>query len=83
MYRQVETDKAAPWGYKRSAPNAEFNMVEPIATLADEDGGRIQIILDDQCYVVLLKNGETGVYDTMTWLNDAVIALLKTLTLPR
>ena len=53
MYKQVETDEEATL-YN----GAKF---EPVATLADEYGGRCQIDLDDGCYVLCLRR--EGAYD--------------------
>ena len=47
MYKQVETDKVATLDN-----GVKFT---PIATLADESGGRAQIHIDDHCYVVSLQ----------------------------
>jgi hypothetical protein len=56
MYKQVETDAEATL-----KNGAKF---EPVATLADEYGGRCQITLDDGCYVLCLRRD--GAYDGTT-----------------
>lgn len=90
MYQQVDTD-------------AEYTMqngavCHPVATLADESGGRCQIDIDDHCYVLALKR-EDGKYKTTSHIfreafevlagpphpcsNDEVPIELQTETSPR
>lgn len=45
MYKVIETDKQIRWN----------GIVHPLVTLADEYGGRAQIVPDDHCLVLLLK----------------------------
>jgi hypothetical protein len=45
MYKVVQTDKEVKWN----------GIVHPLLTLADEYGGRAQIVRDDHCLVLLLK----------------------------
>lgn len=47
MYKKVTTDKSAI-----TDNGVEFT---PVATLEDEFGGKCQIAIDDNCYVVYLK----------------------------
>lgn len=47
MYRQVVTDSFAS-----TLGGGKF---KPVATLADEFGGRCQIAIDDHCYVLWLQ----------------------------
>lgn len=56
MYKQVETDKKAML----------YNDVEitPVATLADEFGGRCQISIDDHCYKLTLKRKDDKYHTT-------------------
>jgi hypothetical protein len=56
MYKQVETDAEA------TLHNGA--KLEPVATLADEYGGRCQITLDDGCYVLCLRRD--GAWDGTT-----------------
>ena len=46
MYKVIETDKEVKWN----------GIVNPLLTLADENGGRAQIVRDDHCLVLLLKS---------------------------
>jgi len=49
--------------------------VRPVATLADKYGGRAQIIVDDDCYVLCLKQ-ESGRYAMVKhWFREAVTVL--------
>jgi len=57
MYRQVETDKDFV------AENG--TTWHPIATLADEAGGKCQICVDDHCYLPFL--GSDKDYYAPTW----------------
>ncbi len=68
MYKQVETDKNA----------VLYNGVEfePVATLADEYGGRCQIAIDDRCYQVLLKQAD-GRYKPTTYIFNEAFSVLK------
>ena len=56
MYKQIETDKEAIFH--------TGGVFHPVATLADESGGRLQIALDDGCYVLCLR--QDGAYDGTT-----------------
>lgn len=70
MYKQVKTDESA----------VLYNGVEftPVATLADEHGGRCQISVDDHCYVLRLKQSD-GKYKTTAWIFPEAFEVLKTL----
>lgn len=72
MYRQVETDKVARTG------NSEFT---PVATLADEYGGKCQIAVDDHCYVLRLRQDD-GTYKTTPYIFREAFAVLVTLPQP-
>ena len=63
MYKVVETDKEITWN----------STINPLLTLADEYGGRAQIVRDDHCLVLLLK-GE-GYKPTYWWFDEAVSAI--------
>lgn len=69
MYKQVETDKKAI-----TENGVEFT---PVATLADEYGGRCQITIDDNCYQVKLK--KDGLYITTTHIFPEAFLVLKEL----
>jgi len=71
---QVETDDRAIWD-NDDPEGAEF---EPVATLADEYGGRAQIAIDDHCYVVLLKQ-QNGRYDETPWIFNEAWEVLRDL----
>jgi len=70
MYKQIETDKTA-----FLSNGEEFT---PIATLADEYGGRCQISIDDNCYVVKLK-GEGDIYVNTNHIFPEAFEVLKKL----
>jgi hypothetical protein len=70
MYKQVETDKNAVLDN-----GVEFT---PIATLANEYGGRCQISIDDHCYILRLKQSD-GKYKTTAWIFPEAFEVLKTL----
>lgn len=54
MYQQVETDK------EFFTPGGSQHV--PVATLADEYGGRAQIAVDDHCYVLYLRDTSNGTF---------------------
>ena len=70
MYKQIETDESATL----------YNGAEmtPIATLADEYGGRCQITIDDHCYKLSLKQSD-GTYKTTPYIFPEAFEVLKTL----
>jgi hypothetical protein len=73
MYKQVETDK------KATTAGGEFT---PVATLADEYGGRCQIAVDDHCYVLMLKQDD-GTYKMTTHIFWEALDVLVTLPSPK
>jgi hypothetical protein len=74
MYKQVETDKTATLDN-----GVEFT---PVATLADEWGGRCQIAVDDHCYVLRLKRDD-GTYKTTPYIFKEAFNVLVTLPEPK
>ena len=70
MYKKIETDKKA-----NLDNDAEFT---PVATLADEYGGRAQISIDDHCYILRLKQKD-GRYKSTPWIFPEAFEVLKTL----
>lgn len=70
MYKQVETDSIAILenGYALS----------PIATLVDEFDGKCQISIDDNCYVLSLKQSN-GTYKLSPWIFKEALDVIKTL----
>jgi len=70
MYKKVETDKKAVLDN-----GVEFT---PVATLADEYGGRCQISIDDHCYILSLKQ-QNGVYKTTPYIFNEAFLVLKQL----
>jgi hypothetical protein len=53
-------------------------LAHPICTLADEYGGRAQIIEDDHCLVLFLLRNESGRYrSTAWWFKEAVEAVRR------
>lgn len=74
MYKQIKTDK------EYMLENGE--MVQPVATLADEYGGRCQIDIDDHCYILRLRNSETGRYKKTPYIFREAFEVLVTLPPP-
>lgn len=72
MYRQVETD-----GPIRIADG--WNI--PLATLADEFGGRAQIVNDDHCFVLLMQDAD-GNYRPATHIFREAFEVMRTLSSP-
>ena len=73
MYKQVETDE--------SFETDNGGRETPVATLADECGGRTQIAVDDHCYV--LYNGSRDRRYGMTHhIYREAFEVLKTLPAP-
>lgn len=73
-YRRVETDKSY------TTQNGSVNT--PVATLADEYGGRAQVGIDDGCYVLYLIQ-EDGTYKRTAWVFPEAHEVLKDLPDPR
>lgn len=59
MYQQVQTDKGIILD--------NGSQATPVATLADEHGGRAQIVVDDRCYIILIKQKD-GRYKMTSWI---------------
>ena len=70
-YGRVPTDDEVMWNEETA---------EPLLTLADEHGGRAQIINDDHCYVLLIRDGER--YKTTSWWFKEAVAASRDLPLP-
>ena len=64
MYEVVKTDTNITWNSK----------LVPMITLADEYGGRAQIVEDDHCLVLLLKT-DAGYKPTYWWFREAIEAI--------
>ena len=73
-YKQVTTDGPISWGRSE-------NKIGPVATLADEYGGRAQIIEDDHCYVLLIL--KDGIYEDSSWLFPEAVEVIKRLVTPK
>ena len=69
-YERVETDE------KFTTVGGSTNI--PVATLADEYGGRAQIGVDDGCYVLYLQQ-ENGKYKKTAWIFPEAHEVLKDL----
>lgn len=69
MYQIVKTDSAEEVHGHRT----------PVLTLADEYGGRCQIVVDDKCYMLLLKREDGSYFSTDHIFPEAFAALM---TLP-
>lgn len=76
-YKQVKTDKS----YILDNDDIGGLECEPVATLADEYGGRVQIDIDDHCYVLLLKRSN-GRYKYTNWIFKEAFQVLKMLPDP-
>jgi len=79
MYKIVQTDEEV------HLENGE--KAKPVLTLADEWGGRAQIINDDHCYVLLLKREPVfplvgPIYIKTSWWFREAVQALKTLPDP-
>lgn len=72
-YKRVETDES----YTTQSGSIET----PVATLADESGGRAQIGIDDSCYVLYLLQ-EDGSYKRTAWVFSEAHEVLKDLPDP-
>lgn len=67
-------------------PDSEFQMpngawVFPVATLANELGGKLHITSEDRCYTLVVQRNNGDVYGTQYW-PDAAVASLKNLPAP-
>jgi hypothetical protein len=76
VYKQVETDKEINGGSHT-----------PVATLADEYGGRVNIVVDDHCYVLMLKQSSSEItpspyYKSSAWIFKEAFEVLKKLPNP-
>jgi len=76
MYEVVETD--------RLVFGEHGSEIHPVLTLANEYGGRVQIGIDDHCYVCFLKHEHDGkiFYRYTTHLFRELHAALCILPLP-
>lgn len=74
MYKQIETTPVI------TLPNGAHS--KPVATLADEYGSICQIVRDDHCYTIKLKNNN-GQYEDTTHIFPEAFEVLKTLPNPR
>lgn len=73
MYKQIETYKEIQM--------SNGGYMNPIVTLEDKWGGVCQIIKDDHCYVVCLKQ-EDNTYKPITHIFKEVFEALITLPSP-
>ena len=73
-YKQVETEKEI------TMSNSKSTML-PVATLKNEYGGVCQIINDDHCYVVCLKQ-QDGTYKPTTHIFKEVFEVFSKLGCP-
>lgn len=73
MYAQVETDE-------QFQLKAGVGMI-PVATLADEHGGRLQIAVDDHCYVLYLKQ-PSGNYQSTSYIFREAFEVLRKMEPP-
>jgi hypothetical protein len=74
MYQQTETTtEITMYG--------SGSLISPLATLKDEWDGVCQIIIDDNCYVICLKQCD-GTYKPTTHIFREAFEVLKTLPVP-
>lgn len=74
MYIQIETTTEITMSDSNS-------IVNPIATLKDEFGGVCQIINDDHCYVICLKQND-GTFRPSNHIFNEAFEVLKNLPSP-
>ena len=74
MYKKVETDAR----YRLN----NGTICVPVATLADEWGGRCQIDIDDHCYILRLMTDD-GSYKSTPYIFREAFEVLKTLPNPQ
>jgi hypothetical protein len=72
MYRRTGTDECVVWQGTKS----EF---KPLATLEDSSGGRAQIVQDDHCWVVLLRQ-QDGTYKPTSWIFPEALKVIQELS---
>lgn len=72
MYKVTGPDKEIFWNH---------HPVAPVLTLVDEHGGRVQIVMDDHCYVILHQQ-ENGSYKQTPWIFKEAFQALKHLPDP-
>ena len=73
MYKQVFTDKECILD--------NDTKCFPVATLADESGGRVQVTIDDHCNVLRLKKTD-GRYKATPYIFKEAFDLLVTMSPP-
>lgn len=74
MYKQIKTSESIQM-------ETSGSIVTPIATLEDSSGGVCQIIIDDHCYVICLKQSN-GTYKPTTHIFREVFDVLVALPSP-
>lgn len=74
MYKQVEASSFITITNKS-------NIMKPVVTLKDEYGHECQIINDDHCYVICLKQDD-GTYKPTTHIFKEVFEVLKQMKSP-
>ena len=67
MYQIVETDEQAT-----TKNGSDFT---PVLTLASEHGGRVQIAVDDSCYVLYVRHPDGHYGLSSHWFHEAVSAM--------
>ena len=74
MYKEITTDKQ----YELDNGSIEH----PVVTLADDSGGRLQISIDDHCYILRLKQDD-GKYKTTPYIFREAFNVLAKLPPPQ
>ena len=72
MYEVIGPDKEVYWNESH---------VAPVVTLADEHAGRVQIVVDENCYVLLTQQ-PNGRYRQTAWIFKEALRALKHLPDP-
>lgn len=68
MYKEVDTDTEI------ELENGE--KAHPLITLADEFGGRAQLVVDDHCLVLYLERKAKGCYEKTAWWFKEIISAM-------
>jgi len=74
MYKKIKTDKECLM--------ENGTIFNPIATLADEYGGRVQVDIDDHCYVLKIRL-DHGKYRMTPYIFREVFDVLTSLEPPK
>ncbi len=76
MYKKIKTDEKIKWGSINI-----FTEIAPVATLKNNFGHKVQIILHNNAYLILLEQKD-GTYKHTAWIFQEVLEILRTLPNP-